>query len=38
MFDEGMYAQFLMQFGEDCAQLPAEVEQRIDTASSNLSA
>jgi hypothetical protein len=38
MFDEGMYAQFLMQFGEDCAHLPAEVEQRIDTARSKLSA
>jgi hypothetical protein len=38
MFDEGMYAQFLMQFGEDCAHLPAEVDQRIDTARSKLSA
>ena len=37
MFDEGMYAQFLMQFGEDCAHLPAEVERRIATASSKLS-
>jgi hypothetical protein len=37
MFDEGMYAQFLMQFGEDCAHLPAEVEQHINTARSKLS-
>jgi hypothetical protein len=37
MFDEGMYAQFLMQFGEDCAHLPVEVEQRIDTARSKQS-
>ncbi len=34
MFEEGMYAQFLMQFGEDCANLPAEVVQRIAIASS----
>ena len=32
MYEQGMYAQFLLQFGEDCANLPAEVVQRIDAA------
>lgn len=36
MFDEGMYEQFLMQFGENCAGLPEEVQQRIDLARSKL--
>ncbi len=29
MFDEGMYEQFLMQYGEDCANLPRDAVQRI---------
>ena len=29
MFDEGMYAQFLMQFGDDCANLPEDTLQKI---------
>ncbi len=29
MYDEGMYAQFLMQFGADCKDLPPETEQRL---------
>ena len=36
MFEQGMYAQFLLQFGEDCDQLPAEVEQRIAEARKRL--
>ena len=32
MYEQGMYAQFLQQFGEDCANLPAGVVQRIDAA------
>jgi len=29
MFDQGMYAQFLMQYGEDCNNLPLEIIQKI---------
>jgi hypothetical protein len=29
MFDQGMYAQYLQQFGEDCRDLPADTAQRI---------
>jgi len=36
MYEQGMYAQFLLQFGEDCANLPAEVLQRIDAAKEQL--
>ena len=36
MYEQGMYAQFLLQFGEDCANLPAEVVQRIDAAKEQL--
>ncbi|MGB5328347.1 MAG: hypothetical protein WBO58_09005 [Gammaproteobacteria bacterium] len=36
MYDEGMYAQFLMQFGEDCTNLPQETLQRIDEARQRL--
>jgi hypothetical protein len=36
MFEQGMYEQFLLQFGVDCAHLPAEVEQRIAEARKHL--
>ncbi len=36
MYEQGMYAQFLLQFGEDCANLPAEVVQHIDEAKKQL--
>jgi hypothetical protein len=36
MYEEGMYAQFLLQFGEDCANLPAGVVQRIEKAKKQL--
>ena len=36
MFDEGMYAQFLMQFGEDCSNLPVETIQKIIQAKQQL--
>ncbi len=36
MFDEGMYAQFLLQYGEDCHNLPAAAEQRIAVARKRL--
>jgi hypothetical protein len=32
MFNEGLYAQFVMQFGEDCSGLPAETERRLEKA------
>lgn len=32
MFAEGMYEQFLMQYGEDCRDLPAESERKLETA------
>ena len=37
MFDEGMYAQFLQQYGEDCHNLPADAERRIADAHQHLS-
>jgi len=37
MFDEGMYTQFLQQYGEDCRDLPADAERRIATARQHLS-
>jgi len=37
MFDEGMYAQFLLQYGEDCHNLPADAERRIAIARQHLS-
>ncbi len=36
MYEQGMYAQFLLQFGEDCSNLPAEVVQHIDEAKKQL--
>ena len=36
MFDEGMYAQFLQQYGEDCHNLPADAERRIAVARKHL--
>ncbi len=43
MFNEGMYAQFLMQYGEDCKNLPqeslrniAQAKQHLDTSGSGL--
>lgn len=36
MFDEGMYAQFLIQYGEDCGNLPPETVQKIDQAKQHL--
>jgi len=36
MFTEGMYEQFLMQYGEDCKNLPADTRQKIDHARSAL--
>jgi len=38
MFDAGMYAQFLQQFGEDCAGLPEAVQRQIAIARESLSA
>ncbi len=32
MFEQGMYSQFLMQYGEDCKNLPAQALQRIAEA------
>ena len=32
MYEQGMYKQFLVQFGADCANLPAEVVLRIEAA------
>jgi len=32
MFAEGMYEQFLMQFGEDCKNLPLDTLQKIEQA------
>lgn len=37
MFDQGMYAQYLQQFGEDCRDLPADTKQRIAHARKALS-
>ena len=36
MFDEGMYAHYLQQFGENCANLPAETLDRIAQARERL--
>jgi len=36
MFDEGMYEQFLMQYGEDCANLPEDALQKIAQARQQL--
>ena len=36
MFEEGMYEQFLMQYGEDCANLPEEVARKIALARQRL--
>jgi len=36
MFNEGMYAQFLLQYGEDCHNLPADAEQKIAVARQQL--
>lgn len=36
MFDQGMYAQFLMQYGEDCKNLPLETIQKIIQAKQQL--
>ncbi len=32
MYEHGLYAQFLMQFGEDCRDLPAATRAHIDAA------
>jgi hypothetical protein len=32
MFEQGMFAQYLQQFGEDCRDLPADTERRIAEA------
>ncbi len=29
MFDQGMYQQFLMQYGSDCKDLPPDAEQKV---------
>jgi len=36
MFNEGMYAQFLLQYGEDCHNLPADARQKIAVARQQL--
>jgi hypothetical protein len=36
MFEEGMYEQFLMQYGEDCANLPADALRKIAHARQQL--
>ena len=36
MFEQGMYTQFLMQYGEDCKKLPAQALQRITEAREKL--
>ena len=36
MFDQGMHAQFLMQYGEDCKNLPLETIQKIIQARQQL--
>lgn len=36
MYDQGMYAQFLMQYGEDCKNLPSDTLQRIAYAKDQL--
>ena len=36
MFDEGMYQQFLLQYGEDCNNLPADAVQKISYARKKL--
>lgn len=36
MFEQGMYPQFLMQYGEDCKNLPARALQRIAEARERL--
>ena len=38
MYEEGMYTQFLMQYGEDCADLPQDVIQKIAHARQHLGA
>lgn len=32
MYEQGMYAQFLMQYGEDCKNLPVEAQHKIAQA------
>ncbi len=32
MFEHGLYEQFLMQFGAECRELPAETQARVDAA------
>ena len=36
MFEQGMYTQYLMQFGPDCAPLPAAVGERLAQARKQL--
>jgi hypothetical protein len=36
MFDEGMYQQFLLQYGEDCKNLPQDAVQKISYAREQL--
>ena len=38
MYDEGMYEQFLMQFGKDCKDLPEDTQERLARASAALAA
>lgn len=36
MFDQGMYEQFLMQYGPDCRDLPEDTQERLARASAAL--
>jgi hypothetical protein len=36
MYEQGMYAPFLMQYGEDCKNLPMEAVQKIAEAKNRL--
>lgn len=36
MFEQGMYAQYLQQFGADCRDLPEECERRVAQARNSL--
>ena len=36
MFEQGMYAQFLLQYGEDCRNLPAATQQNLAHAREQL--
>ncbi len=36
MFEQGLYEQYLMQFGEDCRELPSTTQRHIDFARARL--